>query len=73
MGRMIAKLRFQVSRLSSPEHYGDWHDKPVKWVAACGDARFTQKFATRRDADFWARACRRTGDFQAAMSAYLAV
>lgn len=53
------KIEFTIEKLAHPEHCGDWHDKPVKWVARTTEPGYTQKFSTRKDAELWARCCRR--------------
>lgn len=67
-----SKINFLVARLEHLERSGDWHDKPLKWIAASGEHIFTQKFSTRKEAELWVRVSRRAGDFKTAMSAFLA-
>lgn len=44
-----------IERLPRPEHQGDWHDKPLRWIATVKGS--VQKFSTKREAITWAR-CR---------------
>lgn len=63
--------KFVIEKLQHPEHSGDWHDKPLKWVALCAaDSAFTQKFSTRKDAELWARIANRHADFNGACAAW---
>lgn len=59
---------FLIERLQSPEHSGDWHDKPLRWKV---NGPEVQKFATKRDAKLWAR-FRSKMSFNEAMTTYLA-
>ena len=43
-----------ITKLNHPEHWGDWHDKPVKWIVS-GPLEETQKFATKQQAALYAR------------------
>lgn len=66
------KKKFVIEKLPRPEHHGDWHDKPLKWVAKCpADPVFTQKFSTREDAELFVRCVRRTTTFNEACRALL--
>jgi hypothetical protein len=77
-------LTFTIRRLAKIEHWGDWHDKPLKWVADCAeDAMWTQKFSTKQDALAWRCCARRvtrrtgaqwtTGNFNAVQDAFQAI
>ena len=72
------KLKFVIEKLPRPEQHGDWHDKPLRWIAKTADPVFVQKFSTKKDAELWRKCVRQSeGNFpqslwQAAMTAYLA-
>jgi hypothetical protein len=61
------KLQFTIERLEHAEQSGDWHDKPLRWIARCvQDWVYTQKFSTRKEAEFWRKCVRSVSDFHAA-------
>ena len=67
----MTKRQFTVERLPRPEHYGDWHDKPCRWVAKCeSDPCFTQKFSTKKNAITWARIAKTAATFNDAQADY---
>ena len=45
-------MKATIERLPRPEHQGDWHDRPLRWVVRFGTE--AQKFATKRDAGLYA-------------------
>lgn len=68
------RRKFTIERLPSLEHYGDWHDKPAKWIARCPtDQAFTQKFSTKRDAGLWRKVANRAETFNQACELYCAI
>jgi hypothetical protein len=67
------KRIFTIEKLASPEHYGDWHDKPLRWLARCAsEGGWSQKFSTRKNAELWARIAKKSVTFNEAQSAYQA-
>ena len=42
-------MKITITKLPTPEHHGDWHDKPVKW-AVDGPGTERQKFTRQADA-----------------------
>ena len=50
-------MKIVITKLDRPEHYGDWHDKPLKWLVKVsfdiGDTE-TQKFTTKKEAKLYA-------------------
>lgn len=44
----------RIEKLETPEHEGDWHDKPLRWIVL-GPGNEAQKFITKKDAALWAR------------------
>lgn len=65
------KRVFEIEKLPSPEHSGDWHDKPLRWIARCADRVFTQKFSTKRDAMLWASVARKAFDYRDAFGMWM--
>ena len=63
--------KLTVRKLERPEHSGDWHDKPLRWIAECVDKVFTQKFSTRKDAELWASVARRAFDYRDAFGMWM--
>jgi hypothetical protein len=54
--------KISIEKLPSPEHSGDWHDKPLKWqVFVANKPEFRQKFSTLRDCRLYARLVRTLG------------
>jgi hypothetical protein len=43
-----------VSKLEHPEHAGDWHDKPLRWIVNGPDTE-CQKFQTKKNALLYKR------------------
>lgn len=73
---MRTGIKTAIARLPRPERCGDWHDKPLRWsvtstVPGQEKAEF-QKFATRKDAELYARIRRRSASFNEALKAYVA-
>lgn len=67
------KIKFTIEKLPRPERVGDWHDKPIRWVArAAGEGGWTQKFSTKRDAMLWRKCVRASGTFNEAMAKFQA-
>lgn len=56
-----------LSKLPSPEHCGDWHDKPLRWQVAT--SANIQKFSTKADASRFKSLWRKHG-FLGAMNAF---
>lgn len=48
-----------IEKLERPEHAGDWHDAPLRWVVK-GPLDETQKFSTKEEATVYARIRRRS-------------
>ncbi len=48
-----------ILKLENPEHYGDWHDKPVRWNVVWNNKN--QKFTTKKDALTYARIWKNVG------------
>lgn len=67
------KIKFSIERLPYAEQSGDWHDKPVRWTARTETPFLTQKFPTRKEAELWARLCRKHGNFSDACHAFIAI
>jgi len=66
-------MKFIIEKLPHPEHSGDWHDAPLRWIARATDVIFTQKFSTKRHAEIWRRCVRQSGgDWKRASDAYMA-
>ena len=63
-------MKIAIERLPHPEHYGDWHDKPLKWVVK-GPGTELQKFSTKRDALLFARLRKGVDDMTEAYKAFL--
>jgi hypothetical protein len=53
---MKEKNKITIIKLSSPEHHGDWHDRPLKW-SVVGPGTEIQKFASKSEAAKY-RSCR---------------
>lgn len=49
--------KITIEKLPNPEHSGDWHDAPLRWIVK-GPGTETQKFATKAHATLYRR-CRR--------------
>jgi hypothetical protein len=65
--------KISIEKLPRPEHYGDWHDKPLKWQVVVADKpEFRQKFSTVRDCRIYSRCVRLFGHlgFNAVSNAY---
>lgn len=54
-------MKLTITRLERPEHCGDWHDKPLRWVVTGAEI---QKFSTKKDAMLWARSRRKAASFK---------
>jgi hypothetical protein len=65
----VAPGSVKVQALPSPEHHGDWHDKPLKWIVL-GPSKEAQKFATRKEAELYARIRRKSPNFNHASRAF---
>ena len=51
-------MKIVISKLPCAVHYGDWHDRPLKWLVTVSwdiGPPETQKFSTKRDALLYAR------------------
>jgi len=59
-----------ITKLDRPEHSGDWHDKPLKWIVS-GPSAETQKFSTKSDASNYASRRRRSGTQLEAINAFV--
>ena len=70
-GGVVDWCMIKIDKLSSPEHYGDWHDKPLRW-AVNGPDKECQKFSTKRDAEKYASIRRRSANQTAAHAAFCA-
>ena len=64
-----AKIQFEISKLANPEHQGDWHDKPLRWVVTGPEV---QKFSTKKEALLWVKIRRNSLDFRSAVNAFVA-
>jgi hypothetical protein len=62
---------FRIEKLETPEHDGDWHDKPLRWIVL-GPGDEAQKFSSKIDAALWARIRRSSASFSEAISRYVA-
>lgn len=62
--------RLIVEPLPSPEHAGDWHDAPLKWIVR-GPGAEIQKFSRKVDARQYASIRRKSPSFNAACSAFV--
>lgn len=61
-------MKVTVSRLPSSIGSGDWHDRPLRWMAK-GPGREVQHFSTRKEADAYARIRRASGsEFEAVVT-----
>ena len=51
-------MKTKIEKLANPESWGDWHDRPMRWVVrtefAIGPSEL-QKFQTKKDALLYAR------------------
>ena len=61
-------MKLLITRLERPEHAGDWHDRPLKWVVTGAE---TQKFSTKKDAEGYAVCRRRASSFNEAQTLWL--
>jgi len=65
----MIKHKPTVSKLLSPVHAGDWHDRPMRWNVAWNGKN--QMFSTKKDAQRYARIWKQVGgDELAAIHAY---
>lgn len=62
-------MKITIEKLAHAEHHGDWHDKPTRWQAV-GPGDELQKFATKRNAQLWAKIRRRASSFLEASCQY---
>jgi hypothetical protein len=60
---------FRIEKLETPEHDGDWHDKPLRWIVL-GPANEAQKFTTKKEAALYARVRRSSASQLEAISRY---
>lgn len=58
-------MQITVSQLPALIHEGDWHDRPLKWVAT-GPGDEHQNFSTKKDAMRFATLRRRSASFSEA-------
>lgn len=64
--------KLTVRKLERPEHSGDWHDKPLRWIAECANnPLFTQKFSTKKDAMLWVGVARSVLDYKTAFGEWM--
>lgn len=59
-----------IEKLPSPEYYGDWHDKPLKWKVV-GPGPEVQKFSTKRDSMTYKRLRTKVKTQPEAINAYI--
>ncbi len=59
-----------IEPLPSPEHAGDWHDAPLKWIVR-GPGAEVQKFSRKVDAALYRRLRRAAPDFNSACNAFV--
>lgn len=69
---MKTRRTYTIELLPHLERCGDWHDKPLKWIARFEDSIFTQKAHTKKEAIEWARIASRAVDFNDAFSKSMA-
>jgi len=62
-------MNITIEKLERPEHWGDWHDKPLRW-AVRGPGPECQKFSTRKEAGKYAAHRRRSTDAFSAIRNY---
>jgi hypothetical protein len=60
----------RIEKLETPEHDGDWHDKPLRWIVN-GPRKEGQKFSTKKDATLYAAIRRDSGDQQEAINRFV--
>lgn len=58
-----------VTKLACEEHWGDWHDKPLRW-SVNGPRSECQKFSTKREAMQYATLRSRSSSQFEAIKAY---
>jgi hypothetical protein len=63
-------MKITIAKLPSPEHSGDWHDKPLKWQVS-GPGSELQKFTTQKEAKRYAKIRRHSRDFNEASSIFV--
>lgn len=63
-------MQLTVSKLPRPEHCGDWHDRPLRWIVTGAEI---QKFSTKRDAQQWAKCRRGSASFTEACNRWQAI
>jgi len=63
-------MKLAITKLNSPEHYGDWHDKPLRWQVS-GPESELQKFSTKRDALLYRKIRRKAGSFTEATALFV--
>lgn len=63
-------MSITITKLDHPEHYGDWHDKPLKRIVS-GPAAETQKFSTKSEASNYASRRRRSSTQLEAINAFV--
>jgi hypothetical protein len=59
-----------IEKLERPEHGGDWHDKPIRWIVK-GPSDEAQKFSTKKDATLYAKIRRASNSFREASHKYI--
>jgi hypothetical protein len=62
----------QIERLETPEHAGDWHDKPLRWIVK-GPREEAQKFSTAKDASVYARIRRHSATQAEAINSFVSL
>lgn len=64
------KTEISISKLDHPQHYGDWHDKPLRYQVS-GPRSECQLFATKKNALAYASIRRKSPDQLLAINAYI--
>ena len=67
---MKEKQKIEIIKLDSPEHCGDWHDKPIRW-SVNGPGSECQKFSTKCDAQRYASVRRKLDNQLAAINSHI--
>lgn len=63
-------MKSSITKLDSPVHSGDWHDKPLRWEIK-NELGERQLFSTKREAEQWRAIRNRSASFSDAMTSFL--
>ena len=64
-------MKLTITKLPCPEHHGDWHDKPLKWIVQ-GPGEECQKFANHKDSSRYSGIRRKSLNQQEATRTFVA-